>query len=211
MRRCCPWCREPLGSAGTHAARCPHCDRPLVDEQGGELRDIDLRYERVEARLWERYRRMMMIGVPAIALVSLATPALPVTAIALAPLLTVAHLIAVRLCLVREPRRLLSTARRGFLRWLSRLGFLWLGVPGYALSAVPLVGVVAAVATYGGLTTGVWSYTRWSLAEERDREPLAAWERWVLWGLVVATLVVLAAIAAVATAVGWSVAALLSK
>ncbi len=211
MRRLCPWCCEPIGIAERSAARCPSCGRPLEDDQGRELRAIDLRYDRVEARLWERFRHMLVVGVPVVAVLSLALSFLHFTAIAFAPLLTVVHLVVVRLYLVREPRRLLGPARRRFLRWLSRLGFLWLGVPGYALAAAPLVGLIPGVGTFAGLTTAAWAYTRWSLTEERDRQPLARWERLLLWGLGGLTLVILAALAAATVLIGWSVAALFSE
>jgi hypothetical protein len=83
--------------------------------------------------------------------------------------------------------RLLGTARRRFVRWLARLGFLWIGIPGYGLAATPILGIVPAVATFAGLTAAVHAYTSWSLTRESQRAPLAGWEVALLWGLAIAT------------------------
>ncbi len=210
MTTICPWCRESLGFGQRKAGRCPHCDRPLTDEEGRELRAIDLRYDLVEERLWERWRRMLLIGGPAVAVFLIGLPLLPLGALAIPPLMTLAHLIAVRLYLFREPMRLLGSRRRLFVRWLGRLVFLWLGVPGYVMAMAPLVGLVPGLITYGGLTTAAWTYVRWSLAEERDRAPLSRWEKWLLIGLITLSAVVAAALLVLGTAAGLSVAALQS-
>jgi hypothetical protein len=154
---------------------------------------------------------MLMVGLPVVAVLSLGLPALHVTAVAAAPLLALVHLVVTRVYLMREPRRLLGRVRQRFLRWLSRLGFLWIGVPGYAVAATPLAGVVAGLGTFAGLTSAAWAYTRWGLSRERDRDPLASWERWLLRVLVVLTVLLIVAIVTVAAVVGWSVSALLSE
>jgi len=129
-------------------------------------------------------------------------------AVAVAPLVVVVHLIVVRAWLVREAMRLLGTARRRFVRWLARLGFLWIGVPGYGLAATPLLGIVPAVATFAGLTAAVHAYTSWSLTRESQRAPLAGWEKALLWGLALATLVALAGLAVLVALLGWSATAI---
>jgi len=208
MRRTCPWCCEPIGVGQRGAARCPACDRPLQDQQGRELRAIDLRYEEVEARLWERFQRMLLVGTPLVALLLFFLPALHVGAVAAAPLLTVIHLVVTRLFLLREPRRLLGTVRRRFVRWLCRLAFFWIGVPGYALAAAPLIGLIPGTVTYVGLTTATWAYAKWSLSEERERAPLARWEKGLLVVLVTLSLVAAAVLALVVAGIGLSVAML---
>lgn len=208
MTTTCPWCREPLGFRQRKADQCPHCDRPLSDEEGQELRAIDLRYEQVEVRLWERWKRMLVIGGPVVAVVLVGLPLLHLGAVAMAPLFALVHLIVVRMYLLRKPQSLLGPRRRLFVRWLGRLVFLWVGVPGYALAAVPLAGLVPGLITYGGLTTAAWAYLRWSLAEERDRAPLSRWEKWLLIGLVTLSIVVLVVLLVLGTAAGLSVAAL---
>ena len=208
MSRACPWCREPLGLGLRRARECPHCGRSLVDESGRELRDIDLRYDRVVERQQALYRQMLAAGVPTVAAVALVLPLLHVGAVAMAPLLVVVHLVAVRVWLLRDAFRLLGARRRRFLRWLTRLGFLWFGVLGYGAAAIPLVGVLAAVLTFVVLTTAVHAYAGWSVEQEWRRQGLARWERILLRVLVVATLLVLALLAVLAAAVGWSAAAL---
>jgi hypothetical protein len=204
----CPWCLEPLRLAERKAVRCPRCDRSLVDDAGRELRPIDLRYERTAEQQYERFLQLLLIGVPVALVLAIGLSALHLAAVAAAPLIVVAHLVAVRLWLVRDAMRLLGAARRRFVRWLSRLGFLWIGIPGYGLAAAPLVGIVPAVATFAGLTAAVHAYTRWSLTREFERAPLAGWEKALLWGLAVATLLALALLAALVTVLGWSATAI---
>jgi len=188
--------------------RCPRCDRSLLDDAGRELRAIDLRYERTVEQQQERFQQLLLIGVPVAVVIAIGLSALHLAAVALAPLIVVVHLIAVRLWLVRDAMRLLGAARRRFVRWLSRLGFLWIGIPGYGLAAAPLVGIVPAVAAYAGLTAAVHAYTSWSLTREFQRAPLAGWEKALLWGLAVATLVALALLAALVAVLGWSATAI---
>jgi len=138
-------------------------------------------------------------------------PALHLAAAGLVPLLVVVHLVTVRLVVVGRSRRLLGATRRLFNRWISRLVFLWLGVPGYGLAAVPVVGVLVSVATFAGLTALVHHYTLWSLAREKARLPLALWEKVVLVALAVLTVALFVALVVVALAVGTAVAWLTEK
>ncbi len=188
--------------------RCPRCDRSLVDDAGRELRPIDLRYQQAAAQQQERFRQMLLIGVPVVLLIAIGLSALHLAAVAAAPLIVVAHLVAVRLWLVRDAMRLLGAARRRFVRWLSRLSFLWIGIPGYGLAAAPLVGIMPAVAAYAGLTAAAHAYTSWSLTREFQRAPLAGWEKALLWGLALATLAALALLAALVAVLGWSATAI---
>jgi hypothetical protein len=153
---------------------------------------------------------MLLIGTPLVALLLLFLPVLHVGAVAVAPLLTLIHLLVTRLYLLREPRRLLGAVRRRFVRWLGRLAFLWIGVPGYALAAAPLVGLIPGIVTYAGLTTAAWAYAKWSLGEERDRAQLAGWEKGLLGVLIAVSLVVVAALALLMAGVGLSAAVLTS-
>jgi hypothetical protein len=204
----CPWCLEPLRLSERKAVRCPRCDRSLVDDAGRELRPIDLRYQQTAAQQEERFPQVLMIGGAIVLVIAIGLSTLHLAAVAAAPLIVVAHLVAVRLWLVRDAMRLLGPARKRFVRWLSRLGFLWIGIPGYGLAAAPLVGILPAVATYTGLTAAMHAYTRWSLRREFERAPLAGWEVALLWGLAVATLAALALLAALVAVLGWSATAI---
>ena len=117
------------------------------------------------------------------------------------------HLIAARWYLIGDSFRLLGRTRRQFNRWLARFSFLWLGIPGYAAMVTPVLGILVGVATFVGLTSIVHFYARWSLDQEHRRLPLLTWEKALLAVLAVATLLVLAALFALAAAMGWSVAA----
>jgi len=204
----CPWCLEPLRLSERKAVRCPRCDRSLVDDAGRELRPIDLRYDSTVAQQQERFPQVLMIGGAIVLVIAIGLSTLHLAAVAAAPLIVVAHLVAVRLWLVRDAMRLLGPARKRFVRWLSRLGFLWIGIPGYGLAAVPLVGIAPAVATFAGLTAAVHAYTGWSLTREFDRAPLAGWEKALLWILALATLAALIGLAALVALLGWSAAAI---
>ena len=142
------------------------------------------------------------------AVILLGLPLLHLGAVALAPILALIHLIVVRVYLIRDARNALGPRRRLFVRWLGRLVFLWVGVPGYAAAAAPLAGLIPGLVTYGGLTTAAWAYARWSLAEERDRAPMSVWERWLLVGLAVLSIVALLLLVVLGLAAGLSVSAL---
>jgi hypothetical protein len=210
MTTACPWCREPLGLGQRRAEICPHCGRPLRGE-AGELRDIDLRFKEVEAAQCEIYRQMLVWGSGASLVLFLLLPLLhaSVSPALVVPLVLLAHMLAVRIFLFRRARRLLGTTRRIFVRWITRLGFIWVGAVGYGLTALPLVGVVPGVVTYVGLTAGVHHYTRWSLARERARQPLALWEKLVLVSLVLLTVGLLLLLSGLALLLGWSVSKLI--
>jgi hypothetical protein len=207
MSRRCPWCCEALNRGDV--AVCPHCERPLKDDTGAELRPVDLRYDRVEATQCQRYRSLQLVGAPIVAVIAIAMSLLHLAAVALAPLMALVHLVLVRLVLVRDAHRLLGPTRRRFNRWLARFGFLWIGVPGYALAATPVLGILAGVGTFVGLNAAVHGYARWSLERERLRQPLQTWEKFLLAVLAVATVVVLTVVVALTLLLGWSVAALI--
>ena len=151
---------------------------------------------------------MLLIGSPVVVAILIGIPLIHLGAVAMAPLFAVVHLIVVRVYLIREAQRVLGARRRLFVRWLGRLVFLWVGVPGYAMAVVPLAGLIPGLITYGGLTTAAWTYVRWSLAEERDRAPLSRWEKWLLIGLVTLSIVALVALVSLGAAAGFSVVAL---
>mgnify|MGYP006288247611 FL=1 len=160
-----------------------------------------MRYERVEEAQWRDYRRLLLYGSVTAAAVALPLPLLHAAAPLAAPVLVLVHLVLVRAVLVRDAMTLLSRTRRGFVRWVTRLSFLWLALPGYTLAAAPLVGAVVSAATFAGLTTLAHHYVLYGLCRERDRMPLAAWEKLVLLVLAALTgavLIVLLLLLAVA-------------
>jgi hypothetical protein len=164
----------------------------------------------VEAEQCETYRVMMIAGGVAVAAISLLMPLLHVAVVAAVPLLAVAHLVLVRLVLVRSSTRLLGSSRRRFVRWFGRMAFLWIGVPGYGLTTIPVLGVIAGAGTFAGLTAAMHHYVLWGLGRESRREPLVFWERALVLGLIALTILVLAAALAIAAVVGLSVSALVS-
>jgi len=205
----CPWCQEPLSWRERKLASCPHCERSLCGDTGHELRPIDVRYEEVKAAQQKRYQQLLAVGSVVVGAVSLLMPLLHLGVAVVVPLLLVAHLIAVRWVLIRDATRLLGTRRRLFSRWICRLSFVWVGMPGYGLAAIPVAGVVAGVATFAGLTALAHYYTSWSLDRERQRCPLALWEKLVLLGLVLLTVALVIVFGCVTLLLGFSIAKLL--
>jgi hypothetical protein len=129
----------------------------------------------------------------------------------LAPLVALIHLVTLRLFLVREARRYLGPTRRLFTRWAARFAFLWLGLPGYAAMATPLVGIIVGVATFVVLTGIVHVYTAWSLARESARLPMLAAEKAAMVALAALTLLVTAAVVIGGAVLGWSVMTLIDR
>jgi hypothetical protein len=127
----------------------------------------------------------------------------------LSPFVALAHLVVLRVYVVREARHYLGPTRRLFTRWAARFAFLWLGLPGYAAMAVPLAGIVGGVATFSVLTGVVHGYTAWSLARERSRQPLLAWEKVLMATLAIITIVVVSGIIIGGVVIGWSAATLI--
>lgn len=187
---------------------CPHCDRAL-DGPDGEPRELDLRYEQIEAQQRARVQEVLQWGVPAIAVLAVMASLIHIGGILLAPFVAVTHLVVLRIYVVRDARRHLGPTRRLFTRWAARFAFLWLGLPGYAAMAVPMVGIISGVATFVVLTEIVHVYTAWSLAREHSRQPLLAWETVLMATLATITIVVIAGIVIGGVVVGWSVATLI--
>jgi len=148
-------------------------------------------------------------GVPAVAVLAVAASLIHFAGVLLSPFVALAHLVVLRVYVVREARHYLGPTRRLFTRWAARFAFLWLGLPGYAAMAVPLAGIVAGVATFGVLTGVIHLYTAWSLARERSRQPLLAWEKVLMAALATATIVVIIGITVCGVVVGWSAATLI--
>ncbi|MBI2213997.1 MAG: hypothetical protein HYU52_10155 [Acidobacteria bacterium] len=175
--RDCPWCRTRLTRETPDA--CPACGRALRDGDGNELREIDLVYDRVVAENHARFLRFLTIGTPIAGLVSLAGPLFhwgPAVVIAL-PLFSIAHVIAFRVALAGEPRRLLGNSRRFFTRNISRWAFLLLTLVGYAFTAIPLAGALIGAAVFACVTWLAYTHLMWSLRRERDRSPLLLAEK----------------------------------
>ena len=177
-----------------------------MDGPEGEPRELDLRYELIETRQRSRVQEVLQWGVPAIAVIAVAASLIHIGGVLLAPFVALVHLVVLRAYAVREARRYLGPTRRLFTRWVARFVFLWLGLPGYASMAVPLAGIVGGVATFVVLTEVVHVYTAWSLARERARQPLLAWEKVLMAALATVTIVVIVGIIAGGVAIGWSAA-----
>ena len=188
---------------------CPHCGRQVGGE--GEPKALELRFENVEREQGTTYRRLLAWGVPVTAAVAIFVPLLHVGAVFVVPLVVVAHLIVVRLVLVREAQRLFGPVRRMLNRWMIRLSFLWIGLPGYGAMTVPFIGVALGAGTFVVLTTIAHVSAVISLQRERSGEPLTSWEKTLPVALAIATVVVLVVAVGLAVAFGWTVAAIADR
>ncbi len=190
-------------------SECPHCGRQVGGE--GEPKALELRFAKVEREQGTMYRRLLAWGVPVTAVVAIFVPLLHVGAVFVVPLIVVAHLIVVRLLLVRDAQKLFGPVRRLLNRWLIRFAFLWIGLPGYGAMTVPLIGVVLGAGTFVVLTTIVQVSTMIGLQREQSGEPLSKWEKALPVGLAVVTVVLLVVVIGLAVVFGWTVAAIAGK
>ena len=170
-----------------------------------------MRFDLVEAAQADGYLRLLTWGLPITAVVGIVMPLLHFGALAVVPLLLATHLVVCRLVLVRNAQRLLGPVRRLLNRWLARFAFLWIGLPGYGAMTVPLVGVVAGVATFAVLTSVVHVSTVWSLQRERNGRALAPWEKAVPIVFAVLTIGFVLLAVTLAMAFGWSVIAIAER
>jgi hypothetical protein len=202
LRRC-PWCKEKVEER--ESLTCIHCDGELRGTDGRELRDIDLRYQEVEADQQRRLKDVLIYGSVVVGAITLVLPLLHIGAALVTPLVVIAHMLLLKIYLIRRSRQLLGRTRRFFLRWISRFSFLWIGIPGYGLGAIPLVGMVIGVITFAGLTLALNSYSLWSLHQEYRRVPLAAWEKMVLLILTVVSVLAFLMLICATLLLGFSV------
>ena len=89
---------------------------------------------------------------------------------------------------------------------------LMFGLPGAALAMIHVAkpkqkklafGILAAAATFAGLTAALHHYLLWSLGRERERLPLALWERVTFGLLALLAVIILIGGLALALVSGW--------
>jgi hypothetical protein len=204
----CPWCLESIQVRPLPPA-CPHCERPLGED--GEPQARELRFKKVKAAQANAFSRLLMWGTPAAAVIAIVMPFVHIGALAVVPLLVAVHLVIVRVGLVRDAQRLLRPIRRFLNRWLTRLAFVWIGLPGYGAMTVPVVGLFLGAGTFALLTTIVHVSTAVSLDRERSQKDLARWEKLVPFVLAIFSIGLVLLAIALATLFGWSVMAIVER
>ena len=210
MLAICPWCRTSL-PVGPAPSACQTCDRPLLNEAGERLREIDLVYPQLVREQESKLGTFLRTGLPIAAIASIPAPFLHGTIGALSiPMFVLAHMIPLRVYLLKRPRQLLGRRRRFFTRQISRWSFLILAAVGYSLTTIPVAGIAIGAATFAGITLITYRYLMWSLQQELERKPLQLWEKLVLVFLVLLLCGILAAIVAFGLLVGWAVPKLFS-
>lgn len=179
MPRNCPCCREPIPLKERDKQQCPQCGRDF----------FDYAMEQLEIN----YGLMMKTGLIIVVCLLLAMQVMLLVSPIIGTVILIAHAISTRVCLVRVPRQLMSPKRRFFIRWIPRMGFLSLGIPGYCvLSPIPTVGIVFGIVTYVSLTFIAKAYVKYCLKRERVQLPLAWWESFILWMIASAILSIIA-------------------
>lgn len=206
----CPWCRESLKSEDRVSGVCSHCGRELMDENGRELRPIDLRYERLEDELDRRLKLVLLRGTPVAVILGFVLPFAHVAALFLLPTMALAHLVLIRLYLQGVGRPYYGMARSFSTRWMSRLVFLWIGGPLYGMAVLPLLGGLISGLCFAGLSWMATGYEKRNLQRERERLPPAGWEKFLLILLGLLTLLVLLLALILSLLLGFSVQALLA-
>lgn len=161
------------------------------------MREIDLVYDRVVAEETAKRKQFLVRGTPIALVVSLGGPLIhgALAFVFSIPLFMLAHGIALRLCLVREPRRLLGRRRRFFARHIARGTFIVLTAIGYSLTSIPAVGAIAGAVTFAGVTWLTQEHLMWSLHQERLRHPPRLWEKLTLAAIVFIIIGILATVA----------------
>ncbi|MEJ2581170.1 MAG: hypothetical protein P8127_05960 [Acidobacteriota bacterium] len=170
-----------------------------------------MRFVQVQQEQTATYRRLLMWGTPPVAVVAIVMPLVHIGALAVVPLVVAAHLVVVRIVLVRDAQRLLRPVRRLLNRWLGRFAFLWLGLPGYGAMTVPVAGIAVGAGTFALLTSIVHLSTAVSLERERKGKELAGWEKTLPITLAVISIVLILLAVAAAALLGWSVAGIMEK
>jgi hypothetical protein len=178
---------------------------------GGEPQALEMRLQRVEQTQAANFRRLLAWGAPVTAVVAAGVPLVHFGAVVLVPFMVAAHLILVRLVLVREAQRYLRPVRRFLNRWTIRFSFLWIGLPGYGAMTVPFLGVAVGAGAFVVLTTIAHIVTAVSLQKERSGEPLSRWEKIVPATLAVLTVVLVILLIGLAGLFGWTVAAIAER
>jgi hypothetical protein len=190
-------------------SECPYCGRELGE--GAEPKALELRYARVESRQSAAFRKLLSYGVPIAAVIALVMPFVHIGAVAVVPLLLAVHLVVIRVLLVRDAQRLLRPMRRLLNRWLARFSFLWIGLPGYGVMTVPVIGVLVGVGTFTLLTSIVQVSTAVSLDRERAGKELARWEKALPIALAVISIGFILLLVALTALFGWSVMAIVER
>lgn len=203
--RQCPWCCEPISRASRHDRTCPLCHHELFSDDGSELRELDLRYDRVRQAQEERFHRLLGIGTAITLAVGLLVPLTHLGATLVIPMMVLGHLLTIRLFLIRDAWKYLSPSRRFFSRWILRLSFVWIGGPGYGMAIIPFAGAAVAGGVFALLTWLAHNYVLSSLAREKDRRPSASWEKVTLGCLGILTVAAIVVVVIVMAALGWSI------
>lgn len=164
---------------------CPRCERPLKDESGATLREIDRDFEGLRERLDQSSLERMKSGTLVCAILSAANAlgiVLPFLLPILPTIIAIQQIVWARPLISGPYARHFAPSRRIVTRWLSRFfvftmaSFHIHGVfPGANLAQV-VVSPVIFVVTCGTC----WAYHRFHLQRERDRQPVLLVEKVLL-------------------------------
>ena len=104
--------------------------------------------------------------------------------------------------LLNPAYRILSPARRLFLRWLSRLGFANLILYLYTPSIV-WIALISCPLGFVGFTWIQHHYINWQITREKRKDPLHTLEKWALFGLAFVSITAFVILCITAATLGW--------
>lgn len=193
----CPYCR----SRTPEGATCAYCGSPL-----GE-RDVEVHLPALAPVQKQRLNRLLRTGIPIAAAATFISPFLtgPLHLLVSVPVLVVATGLAVNSQLVFPVQWLLSRPRRFLARWTRRLCFYSVALWGFAAAGTPIVGALAGVATFAGLSVATHRYMMWNAKLDFEGAPIRGFERAVLIGAGLAALVLAAIFVTVTALLAWLV------
>jgi hypothetical protein len=157
--------------------RCPHCGKALEAAPGQAVRTLDLDYDAIVAEAdasslkWTKRGAVFAFALAVFSLV-------PVVGAAVAYfLLLVGQFFWTGFLIARPYQRHFSPMRRLVTRWVRRLGLLFIVVPAYGATFVPVLGLVAAPAIFSGTCWLVRAYHRFHIRREKERRPVTFAEK----------------------------------
>ena len=161
---------------------CPRCARPISDDEGRNLRPLDLDFE---ARLAEMDARALANTKKGavVALVVCLLMFMPPISWFGGGLLVILQMIWVRVAIIAPYRKHFGTGRRIVTRWITRLAVATgatLHLPAQAGGLAFGTFIISPI-VFAGLCAAAWRYHRWHLQRERAHLPVAWFEKILLW------------------------------
>jgi hypothetical protein len=191
----CPHCRTEI-RALKRPEECPHCGRPLKNEEGHAIRpmdeDFDGLFEELDERSLGRLKTgtIVVTAVSAIGLLGFLFPPI----LAIVPIVVVVlQFIWARPLIAGPYARHFGVGRRILTRWISRLGVVTAS-SFHVSGLVPGVQVLVSPVLFAAICGTSWAYHRFHLRREHNRQPVHVLEKILLVVLALVFLLLIGAI-----------------